>query len=128
MGDWIANAESGSSVRGKLNTTQTDDGTATSGTKTLDTQASIKHKLTNGGDFTLAFSNWPASGVYREVEIQLINGGAHVITWPTINWLKGDGTVSTTFSTMGVTLYSSGTNTVVIWTTDGGTTLYGRAA
>lgn len=106
---------------------QVADGTASSGTKTLDVSASYPHKLTNGGAFTLAFSNWASSGTLSCIEIELVNGAAFTITWPTINWFKGDGTSSTTFSNMGVTLKSSGTNFIAVWTTDGGATLNGRA-
>jgi hypothetical protein len=35
---------------------------------------------------------------------------------------------STTFSDIGVTLQSSGTNLAIVWTVDGGTTQNGRAA
>jgi hypothetical protein len=89
---------------------------------------SVKQKLTVTGSLTIAFSNWPTSGDYGECEIELVNGGAGTITWPTVHWLVGDGTTSTTFGNMNVTLQASGTNWVIVWTTDGGTTLYGKAA
>lgn len=107
--------------------TQTDKGSVGSGTVTFDTSVSSKQKLTVTGSLTIAFSNWPASGTYGECEIQLVNGGLGTITFPTINWFVGDGRTSTTFSAMSVTLASSGTNTLVVWTQDGGTTLYGKA-
>lgn len=107
---------------------QTDKGSVGTGTVTFDASVAAKQKLTVTGSLTVAFSNWPASGTYGEVEIMLVNGGSATVTWPTVSWLKGDGTNSTTFSTMGVTLYSSGTNHVIVWSWDGGTTLYGRAA
>jgi hypothetical protein len=105
---------------------QVSDGTATSGTKTLDASL-YSHKLTVGGAFTFAVSNWGPTGTLSEIEIELVNGASSTITWPTVNWVKGDGTVSTTFSTMSVTLATSGTNTVMLWTTNGGTTVYGKA-
>jgi hypothetical protein len=107
---------------------QVDKGSVSSGTVTFDASASMKQKLTVGGNLTAAFTGWPTSGTYAEVEIQLVNGGAFTVTWPTVNWLKGDGTSATTFSTMGVTLQSSGTNFVIVWSSDGGSTLYGSAA
>jgi hypothetical protein len=106
---------------------QTDKGTVTSGTSTFDASVAAEQRLQVGGNLTIAYSNWPASGTYGEVEIQLVNGSAFTITWPTVHWMVGDGTNSTTFSAMGVTLAASGTNWVAVWTTDGGTTLYGRA-
>jgi hypothetical protein len=105
-----------------------DDGSVVSGTVNFDLLDSSKQKLTVGGNLTVVFTSWPKAGTYAEIEIELVNGGAHTITWPTVHWLKGDGTSSTTFSDMGVTLASSGTNFVVIWTNDGGATVYGSAA
>jgi hypothetical protein len=105
-----------------------DKGTVNSGTVNFDLVDGSNQKLTVGGDLTVTYSGWPKSGNYGEIEIELVNGGAHTITWPTVNWLKGDGTNSTTFSSMGVTLAASGTNFVVVWTTNGGTTRYGVAA
>jgi len=104
-----------------------DKGTVSSGTVTFDVSAATRQRLQVGGALTVAYSNWPASGNYGEIMIQLVNGGAFTVTWPTTNWMVGDGTSSTTFSAMGVTLATSGTNWVTVWTLDGGTTLYGRA-
>jgi hypothetical protein len=103
-----------------------DHGTVNSGTVTFNLQASTKHKVTVGGPITMAFTGWPATGNYEEIEIQIVNGSSNV-TWPTVNWMVGDGTSSTTFSTMGVFLQASGTNWVIVWSTDGGVTLYGKA-
>jgi hypothetical protein len=105
-----------------------DDGSVAGGSVNFDLLDSSKQKLTVGGNLTVSFTSWPKSGTYGEIEVELVNGGAHTITWPTVNWLKGDGTNSTTFADMGVTLASSGTNFVVVWTTDGGATVYGSAA
>jgi hypothetical protein len=112
-----------------LANSQVDKGTNSTGgaTITFDVSAGRKQKLTIGANTTIAFSNWPSSGTYGEVEIELVNGGSATITWPTINWVVGDGTYSTTFADQGVTLQSSGTNVVIVWSTDGGTTLYGVA-
>ena len=108
-------------------TPQVDKGSVGTGTVTLDASASFKQKLTVTGALTVAFSGWPAAGTYGEIEIELVNGGTNV-SWPTVHWLKGDGTSSTTFSDMGVTLQTSGTNFVVVWSTDSGATLWGSAA
>ena len=102
-------------------------GTVSSGTATFSYNDGNKQTITVGGAHTWAFSNWPATGTYAELELLVTNAGAATITLPTIQWAKGDGTYSTTFSTMGVTLQASGRNHFIIWTNDGGTTLYGRA-
>jgi hypothetical protein len=78
------------------------------------------------GTVSLTVSNWPASGVLGELLIEGINLGGATITWPTINWIKSDGTTTTTFASNGVTLLTSGTDWVFLWTRDGGTTVYGK--
>lgn len=78
------------------------------------------------GAQTLSITNLSASGNLCELLIEGINLGAATITWPTINWIKSDGTTTTTFSSNGVTLQSSGTDWVILWTRDGGTTIYGK--
>ena len=45
----------------------------------------------------------------------MVNAGAYAITWPTIKWAGGTTPVLT----------SSGTDVIVIYTYDGGTTYYG---
>ena len=80
----------------------------------------------NTGSQTLTISNWPPSGNLGELLIEGVNLGAATITWPTINWIKSDGTTTTTFSSNGVTLQSSGTDWVLLWTRDAGTTIYGK--
>jgi hypothetical protein len=101
-------------------------GSVVSGTVTFDVSIAAVQTVTVGGTQTWAFSNWGSE--YGEVEIIATNAGAAAVTLPTINWLKGDGTKSTTFADMGVTLQASGVNHFIVWTPDGGTTLYGRAA
>ena len=76
---------------------------------------------------TLSVSNWPPSGNLGELLIEAVNlGAAGTITWPTVNWVKSDGSTTTTFSSNGVTLQSSGTDFIVLWTRDAGTTIYGK--
>lgn len=78
------------------------------------------------GAQTLSIANWPPSGNLGELLIEGVNLGAATITWPTINWIKSDGTTTTTFSANGVTLQTSGTDWVLLWTRDAGTTIYGK--
>lgn len=79
------------------------------------------------GTVTLSITNWPPSGNLGELLIEGVNLGAATITWPAaINWIKSDGTTTTTFSSNGVTLQSSGTDFVFLWTRDAGTTIYGK--
>lgn len=80
----------------------------------------------NTGAQTLSIANWPPTGNLGELLIEGVNLGAATITWPTINWVKSDGTTTTTFSSNGVTLRTSGIDFVFLWTRDGGTTIYGK--
>ncbi len=80
----------------------------------------------NTGAQTLSISAWPPSGALGELLIEGVNLGAATITWPTINWIKSDGTTTTTFANNGVTLQSSGTDWFILWTRDAGTTIYGK--
>lgn len=80
----------------------------------------------NTGAQVLTITGWPAAGTHGELLIEGVNLGAATITWPTIQWMKSDGTFTTTFSSAGVTLQTSGTDFVLLWTRDGGTTVYGK--
>jgi len=78
------------------------------------------------GTPTLSIINWPATGSLAELLIRGVNLGAISILWPTVNWVKSDGTFTTTFSLNGVTLQAAGTDFILLWTDDGGTTVYGK--
>lgn len=96
-------------------------GNVASGTETLDRNNSVVHSITATGSFTIAISNWPTTGTYGEVLIQLTNGGAYTITWPAaVVWLTDDGNAPT--------LQTTGTDFIVLTSVDAGTTIYGFAA
>jgi len=78
------------------------------------------------GTVTLTITNWPPTGNLGELFIEGINLGAATITWPTINWILATGATTTTFANNGVTLQTSGTDWCLLWTRDGGTTIYGK--
>lgn len=78
------------------------------------------------GAQTLSITNWAPTGNLSELLIEGVNLGAATITWPTINWIKADGTTTTTFSSNGVSLQASGTDWLLLWTRDAGTTIYGK--
>lgn len=80
----------------------------------------------NAGAQVLTITGWPAAGVRGELLIEGVNLGAATITWPTIQWMKSDGTFTTNFNSVGVTLQASGIDFVLLWTRDGGTTIYGK--
>lgn len=78
------------------------------------------------GTVTLTVTNWPPSGNLGELFIEGVNLGAATITWPTINWITSTGATTTTFALNGVTLQTSGTDWILLWTRDAGTTIYGK--
>ncbi len=101
-----------------------DKGSIGTGTVTFNYANSKRQKLTVTGNLTIALSGGVA-GEFQEMFVQIVNGGSATITWPTVTWMVGDGTSSATFSSMGVTLATSGSNWVFFWTD--GTTNFGKA-
>lgn len=103
---------------------------AASGTAALNFSSGAVFTLTQAGAATYNFTNLPTG--YWEMSVIVTNAGLGSITFQnggsatTVNWVKGDGTSSTTFSTLGVTLQSAGTNHFVFWGV--GNTIYGKAA
>jgi hypothetical protein len=96
-------------------------------TNTLDYVNGSHQRWAPTGTPTLAISNWPPSGNLGELLIEGVNLGSVTITWPAaINWIKSDGSTTTTFSENGVTLQSSGIDWILLWTRDAGTTIYGK--
>lgn len=80
----------------------------------------------NTGAQTLSISGWPPAGTLGELLIEGVNLGAATITWPAINWIKTDGTTTTTFASNGIALQAAGIDWVFLWSRDGGTTIYGK--
>ena len=95
-------------------------------TSALDYVNGSQQRWAPSGTVTLSVANWAPNGNLSELLIEGVNLGAATITWPTVNWIKSDGTTTTTFSSNGVTLQSSGTDWVLLWTRNGGTTVYGK--
>ena len=109
-----------------------DIGNSGTGTVTYDYTNGSVQTCTANGNHTIAFSNWPPTGNNGELLVQLTNGGAYSITFPTINWLKPDGTTTTSVATYlaantgRTALQSSGMDQFLFWTRDAGTTVYGK--
>lgn len=103
-----------------------DKGTVSSGTVTFDVSAANAQRVQVGGAITLATTNWPAAGTLGELMFELVNGGSSTVTWPTINWVRVDGSFTTVFANNGVTLQGSGIDFVFLWTRNGGATIYGK--
>lgn len=103
-----------------------DKGNSGTAAQTLDYTAGGHQRLAVTGAFTLSTSNWPPTGVTGFLMLELVNGAAFAVTWPTINWVKSDGSTTTAFGSNGVTLRSSGVDFILLWTRNGGTTIYGK--
>lgn len=78
------------------------------------------------GAQSLTITGWPASGRQGTLWIEGVNLGAATISWPTINWVYSDGAISTTFPSSEITLRTSGIDFIMLWSRDGGTTIYGK--
>ena len=64
-------------------------------------------------------TNWPASGTTGYLALEVINGGAYSIAWPTsVDWVGGTAP----------TLTSSGTDQLIFRSRDAGTTVLGFVA
>jgi hypothetical protein len=85
--------------------------TITSGSPNMDLSASDAFQITVTATTALTFGNAPASGKAKYVSLEIINGGAFTVTWPTNTRWPG-GTAPT--------LTTSGTDIVVFYTDDGG--------
>lgn len=107
-------------------------GNSGTSTQTYDYSAGGIQTSTATGNHTLATSNWPTTGNLGILLIRLTNGGAYTLTMPTINWIKPDGTTTTSFSTYMASLpgrsalQSSGTDQILWWSSDAGSTIYGK--
>ncbi len=107
-------------------------GNSGTSTQTYDYTAGSVQTSTATGNHTLATSNWPPTGNLGVILILLTNGGAYTLTMPTINWIQPSGVVTTSFSTYLASLtgrsalQSSGTDQILWWSLDAGTTIYGK--
>lgn len=88
----------------------------------------------NTGAQTLSLSNWAPSGNLSILLLEGVNLGAATITWPTFAWVMPDGTTTSSVSTfltantLRTAFKTSGTDFLVLWTRDAGTTIYARFA
>ena len=106
--------------------TYLDKGTVSTGTVAFSFADASHQRLQVGGALTIALSGWSPTNNNATLMIELVNGASAAITWPTINWIKSDGTTTTSFASNGVTLQASGTDFIVLWTRNGGATIFGK--
>jgi hypothetical protein len=82
--------------------------------------------LTSTGAFVLSASGFIASRLCA-VMLRLVNGGANGFSSTGINWIKSDGSLTTTFSSSGITLQVAGTDVILLFSYGDGT-VYGKVA
>lgn len=82
--------------------------------------------LTSTGTFSLSATGFPANRI-SAIVLRLINGGANGFSSTGINWIKSDGSFTTTFSSSGITLQTSGTDLILLLSYGDGT-VYGKVA
>jgi hypothetical protein len=88
----------------------------TGGSVTLDLTTANNFRRQFNGNATITFTNPPAAGFAFGFTLVTVNAGAYTITWPSyIDWAGGSAP----------TLTSVGTDILVFYTYDGGTTFYG---
>lgn len=120
-------------LNGNVSATVIDKGSVSTGTVTFDVSKSPSQKLIVAGSLTIAFSGWQSTGIETIAKMQLINAGAagNTVTLPTLNWQLPAGGYTTNFQTyltaIGRTsLQATGTDWLIVWSVDGGTTVYAK--
>jgi len=114
--------------------TMVDLGDSGTNPVTLDYSAGSVQRVRATGAFTLSTDHWPAAGNLGTILLKLVDGGSQIITFPTIQWEKPDGTYTTSFATYlaantgRTSLKTSGVDFILLWSDDGGTTIYGKLA
>ena len=104
-----------------------DKGNSSTTAQTIDYTVASHQKLTVTGAFVMnAVTNWPPTGNTGELLLELVNGASSAITWTmsgtTQKWWKSDGTSVSTYAASGYTFAASGTDWLLLWSTDAGTT------
>lgn len=96
-------------------------------TNTLDYRnGNVQRWAPASGAKALSITNWPVSGRFGVIQVEGINLAAGAIpTWPSGTvFVKPDDTEVATFAELGIALKTSGTDRVLLWTKNGGTTVY----
>lgn len=104
-----------------------DKGNSSTTAQTIDYTEGSHQKLTVTGAFVMnAVTNWPPTGNTGELLLELVDGASSAITWTmsgtTQKWWKSDGTSVSTYAASGYTFAASGTDWLLLWSTDAGTT------
>lgn len=110
-------------LRGAPTTNKGNSGTTA---QVIDYAAGEGQTLTITGACAISTTGWPSNRL-AGILLHLVNGGSATLTTSGITWIKSDGSETTTFSASGITLKTSGTDRIVLYSMGTGT-VYGKAA
>lgn len=124
----------GNTFTGPQNIVQDNKGNSGTGTFAWGRTVSNVVKITVNGAVTLATpTGFPTSGTFGDMILELVNGGSAAVTMPSaISWvLPATGAAAASFSAYMTaigrsSLQASGTDWFYLWSTNGGTTIYGK--
>jgi hypothetical protein len=108
-----------------------DKGTVGTGTVTFSYTNGSCQRLQVSGALTIALSNFPPTGNLGVMQLELVNAGSAAVVFPVINWVQLDGTFTTSIATYLANisrnaLQTTGTDFVMLWSRNAGTTVYGK--
>ena len=106
-----------------------DKNSSESTPQNLNYQAGTHQRIKATGDFTITTSGWPPTGNTGVLLLEYVGDGtARTVTWPMINWIKSDGTITTDFVSSGVILINDddAPNFILLWSRDAGATIFGK--
>lgn len=91
----------------------------------------VRYAPTVGQAATVTFVNFTSAAAgnadsFRAVVIEGFRLGAATLTWPTINWIKPDGTTTTVIAQAGFTLSTTGIDFVILFRRANDATIYGK--
>lgn len=104
-----------------------DNGNSGTTAQVFDCEDGNVQKITVTGNFSFTITNWCPTGNFGELIIIFENAGTATIEFPTTNWVKPDGTTTTSISdyltanTGRTTLQTSGTDIFYFYGVSGST-------
>ena len=101
---------------------------------TLDFAAAgyVRYAPTVGQAATIVFANFSSAAAgtqdsFRAVVIEGFRLGSATLTWPTVNWIRPDGSLTTNIALAGFTLSTSGIDFIILFRRANDATIYAKA-
>jgi hypothetical protein len=96
---------------------------AVSGAVAINCSTGSVQTLTTNGNITLSFTNWPLTGTYQSVSLEItVANTSHIITGPA-GLINGFGIVGLDYAASTMTFPATGVYTFTFSSSDGGTTI-----